>query len=117
MALKLTVREVDGVSVVSVDGRIGVGEEANSLRDTVKTLLANGKKKLVLNLQGVTLLDSAGLGTLVGVHHSVASSGASLRLCNLSGMLKELLQITRLLTVFEVSPNEADAVRTLSQSA
>jgi anti-sigma B factor antagonist len=117
VALKLTVRDVDGVSVVSVDGRIGVGEEANSLRDTVKTLLADGKKKLVLNMQGVTLLDSAGLGTLVGLHHSVASCGASLRLCHLSTMLKELLQMTRLLTVFNVSSSEAEAVQALSKGA
>jgi anti-sigma B factor antagonist len=117
VALKLTVREVDGVSVVSADGRIGVGEEANSLRDTVKTLLADGKKKLVLNMHGVTLLDSAGLGTLVGLHHSVASCGASLRLCNLSTMLKDLLQITRLLTIFDISASEAEAVSSLARNA
>lgn len=117
MALKINVRQVDGVSVVSLDGRIGVGEEANLLRDKVKTLLADGAKKVVLDMNHVTLMDSAGLGTLVGLHHSAHSCGASLRLCNLSGMLRELLQITRLLTVFEVSPTEADAVQALSKSA
>jgi anti-sigma B factor antagonist len=114
VALKITLREVNGVLVVSLDGRIGVGEEADSLRDRVKTLLADGKKKLVLNMNGVTLLDSAGLGTLVGLHHSATSCGASLQLCNLSAMIKELLQITRLLTVFHVSATEADAVRSLT---
>jgi anti-sigma B factor antagonist len=114
VALQITVREASGVSVVTLDGRIGVGEEANALRDSVKGLLANGKKKLVLNMGKVTLLDSAGLGTLVGLHHSAVSCGASLRLCNLTAMLRELLQITRLLTVFDVSATEAEAIRALA---
>lgn len=117
MTFKITSRDVDGVSVVVVDGRIGLGPEANSLRDNVKTLLANGKKKLVLNLAGVPMIDSAGLGTLVGLHHSAVSCGASLRLCNLTSMLREVLQITRLLTVFDVSATEADAVQALTKSA
>ena len=115
VALKIAVREVDGVSVVSLDGRIGLGEEANSLRDKVKALLANGTKKLVLNMGGVTMIDSAGLGTLVGLHHSAVSCGASLRLCNVGAMLKELLQITRLFTIFDISTTEADAVSSLSR--
>jgi anti-sigma B factor antagonist len=94
-----------------------VGEEANTLRDRVKSLLADGKNKLVLNLHQVTLVDSAGLGTLVGLHHSTASCGARLRLSNLSTMLKEVLQVTRLLTVFEVSASEEDAVRALAEDA
>lgn len=117
MALKLTVREVDGVSVVSLDGRIGVGEETNLLRDKVKGLLAGGKSKVVLNLDHVPLIDSAGLGALVGLHHSAAACGASLRLCHLSAMLKEILQITRLLTVFDVSATEDEAIRALSPGA
>jgi anti-sigma B factor antagonist len=117
MALKLALREVDGVSVVSLDGRLGVGDEANSLRDRVKGLLADGKRKVVLNMDHVALIDSAGLGTLVGLHHSAASCGASLQLCNLNAQLKELLQMTRLLTVFGVSASEADAVRALSRGA
>jgi anti-sigma B factor antagonist len=94
-----------------------LGAEANSLRDKVKALLANGSKKLVLNMGGVPMMDSAGLGTLVGLHHSAVSSGASLQLCNLTAMIKELLQITRLITIFDVSATEADAVRALSQGA
>jgi anti-sigma B factor antagonist len=117
VALKITVREVNGVSVVSLEGRIGLGEEANLMRDRVKTVLASGTKKLVLNMGGVAMIDSAGLGTLVGLHHSAISCGASLRLCNLGAMLKELLQITRLFTIFDISASETDAVRALSQSA
>ena len=117
MALKLSSREVDGVTVLALDGRIVLGEETNSLREKVKGLLAEGKRKLVLDMNNVTLIDSAGLGTLVGVHHSANTSGASLRLCNLGAKFRELLQMTRLLTVFEVSANEAEAVRSLSKGA
>ena len=77
-------------------------------------LLTDGKRKLVLNMNDVTQIDSAGVGALVAVHHSANSAGASLRLCRLGSKFKETLQITRLLTVFEVSDSEADAVRSLS---
>jgi anti-sigma B factor antagonist len=117
MALKISERDSNGVCVVVLEGRIGLGEEANSLRTKVKSLFERGKKKLVLNMAGVPMIDSAGLGTLVGLHHSAVSSGATLKLCHLTPMLTELLQITRLLTVFEVSTTEVDAVRSLSASA
>jgi anti-sigma B factor antagonist len=115
VALKITNREVDGVTVVALDGRVVLGEETNSLREKMKGLVAEGKKKLVLDLSNVTMIDSAGLGTLVGIHQSASSRGASLRLCNLGAKFKELLQMTRLLTVFEVSDNEAAAVSALSK--
>ena len=79
MALKMTNREVDGVSVVALDGRIVLGEESNALREKVKGLLAEGKKKIVLNMDNITFIDSAGLGTLVAAHHSAKGQGASLR--------------------------------------
>ena len=70
VALKMTTREVDGVSVVAMDGRIVLGEESNALREKVKSLVAEGKKKIVLNMDNITFIDSAGLGTLVAAHHS-----------------------------------------------
>ena len=79
MALKFTNREVDGVSVVALDGRIVLGEESNALRERVKALVAEGKKKIVLNMANVTFIDSAGLGTLVAAHHSAKSQGAALK--------------------------------------
>ena len=111
MALKITNREVDGVSVMALDGRIVLGEETNALREKVKGMLAEGKKKLVLNLANVSMIDSAGLGTLVSVHQSANSRGASLRLCNLGSRTNELLQMTKLVTVFQVSNTEADAIQ------
>src|SRR6266404_2419518 len=101
----MTNREVDGVSVVALDGRIVLGEESNALREKVKGLIAEGKKKIVLNMDNVTFIDSAGLGTL----------GAALRLCHLGSKFQEVLQITKLLTVFDVFNTEAEAVRSFAK--
>jgi anti-sigma B factor antagonist len=117
MALKITEREVDGVNVLALDGRIVLGDETIALREKVKGLLAAGRKKLVLDLKNVTLIDSSGLGALVTAHSSAKSSGATLRLCNLGAHTNELLQITRLVTVFEVSNSEAEAVRAMTSAA
>jgi len=117
MALKITNREVDGVAVLALDGRIVLGEETLSLREKVKGLLAAGKKKLVLDLKNVTMIDSSGLGALVAVYTSAKSAEATLRLCNLGSRSNELLQITKLYTVFEVSDTEADALRAMAKTA
>ena len=115
MALKIANREVDGVAILALDGRIVLGEETIALREKVKSLLGQGKKKLILDLKNVTGIDSSGLGALVAVHSSAKSDGATLRLCNLSSRTDELLQMTRLLTVFEVSNSEAEAVKSFSK--
>ena len=115
MALKITDREVDGVTVLALDGRIVLGEETSALREKVKGLLAEGKKKLVLNMDAVTVIDSSGLGALVAAYSSAKSGGASLRLSNLRSHSNQLLQMTKLLTVFEVSNTEAEAVRSFSK--
>ncbi len=114
MALKTTNREVEGVSVVALEGRIVLGEESNALREKVKSLLAGGKKSIVLNMDNVTYIDSAGLGTLVASHHSAKSQGASLKLSNLGSKFQEVLQVTKLLTVFDVYDSEAAAIRSFS---
>jgi anti-sigma B factor antagonist len=115
MALNITCGEVNGVAVVWLDGRIVLGEETVVLREKVKGLLGEGKKKLVLDLKNITFIDSSGLGALVAAHTSAKSSGATLRLCNLGTRNIELLQMTRLLTVFEVSNSEAEAVSFFSK--
>jgi len=115
VALKMTDREVDGVSVVALDGRIVLGEESNALREKVKGLINSGKKKIVLNMDNVTFIDSAGLGTLVAAHHSAKSQGAGLRLCYLGSKFQEVLQITKLMTVFDVYNTEAEAVASFSK--
>jgi len=106
----MTNREVDGVS------RGGPGRAHRPRRRIERAagkseeLLAEGRKKIVLNMDSITFIDSAGLGTLVAAHHSAKSQGASLRLCHLGSKFQEVLQITKLLTVFDVYKSEAEAV-------
>ena len=110
MAVQITNREVDGVTVVTLEGRIVLGEESHSLREKLKSLLAEGKKKIVLNVAAIKYIDSSGLGALVAAHYSAKTQNASMRLCNLGGKFYEVLQITKLLTVFDVYDSEAAAV-------
>jgi anti-sigma B factor antagonist len=110
VALKMTNREVNGVEVVALDGRIVLGEESNALREKVKSMIAAGKKKIVLNMNNITFIDSAGLGTLVAAHHSARTQGVTMKLCHLGSKFQEVLQITKLLTVFDVSDTESAAV-------
>src|SRR5579864_1844582 len=111
----MTDREMDGVTVLEIEGRIVLGEESNAFRERVKALLAAGKKKIVLNLAQVTYIDSAGLGTLVATFHSARSQGATLKLVNLGAKFKEVLQVTKLMTVFDTYENEAAAIQSFGQ--
>ncbi len=113
--MKMNVREVDGTGVVGIEGRIVLGEESAALREQVKQMLASGKKKIVLNMDGVTYIDSAGLGTLVASHHSARTQGASLKLSNLGSRFQEILQVTKLLTGFEVYDSEAAAIHSFAR--
>ena len=106
---------MNGVSVVELDGRIVLGEESNALREKLKSLTAEGKKKIVLNMDDITYIDSAGLGILVAAHCSAKTQGASLVLCHLGSKFQEVLQITKLVTVFEVCNTEAAAVASFSR--
>jgi anti-sigma B factor antagonist len=115
VALKITERDVDGVTVLALEGRIVLGEESNSLREKIKSLLGAGKKKIVLNMSNITYIDSAGLGTLVAAHHSAKTQGAGLRLSNLGAKFQEVLQVTKLLTVFEVFDSEPAAVQSFGK--
>jgi anti-sigma B factor antagonist len=111
VALRMTERDVEGVAVVDIEGRIVLGEESNSFREKVKGLLAGGKKKIVLNLANVGYIDSAGLGTLVATFHSARSQGATLKMTNLGTKFKEVLQVTKLMTVFDTYDNETAAIK------
>lgn len=101
MSLKVETRQLDGVTVVSCHGRIVLGEESAGMRDTLKRALTSSKH-LVLDLSGVNYIDSTGLGTLVGVYSSARGAGAEIKLAGLNQRLRDLLQITKLVTVFEV---------------
>jgi len=110
VALRMTDRQVGDADVLDIEGRIVLGDESNAFREKVKGLLAAGKKKIVLNLAQVSYIDSAGLGTLVATFHSAKSQGAILKLVNLGAKFKEVLQVTKLMTVFDTYDNEAAAI-------
>ena len=116
MNLKMSEKVVDGVTVLMVTGRVIFGDEASALRDKVKALLATSKK-LVLNLGGVSYIDSGGLGVLVSLYTSAKSAGGDIKLANLTQRVGDLLQITKLLTVFEVCEGEQKAIDSFKKSA
>jgi anti-sigma B factor antagonist len=109
MTLKMESHEVNGVTVISCHGRIMFGEEATALRDNLKQILGLSRK-IVLNLSDVSYIDSGGLGTLVGVYSTARSGGADIKLCGLGQRLRDVLQVTKLVTVFEAYDTEEQAI-------
>jgi anti-sigma B factor antagonist len=116
MQLKLTTRKVNDILVVNCDGRIVFGEESAELRDTVKKLLTR-QNQIVLNLGGVSYIDSGGLGTLVALYTTAHNAGGAIKLSNLTQRVGDLLQVTKLLTIFEVFDTEEEAVRSFREGA
>ena len=110
MDLNILNKQVGDISVVALKGRIVLGEGSSSLRERIKNLVGNGKKKIVLNMANVTYIDSAGLGTLVAAHVSAKKEGTALLLSDLGNKFHEVLQVTRLLTIFSVYTTEAEAI-------
>jgi len=110
VSVKLNVRQVGDVSVVDVAGRITLGEGSSALRDALRDLVSKGQNKILLNLGEVSYIDSSGIGELVSGFTSVTNSGGTLKLLNLTKRVQDLLQITKLYTVFDVHDNEAHAV-------
>jgi anti-sigma B factor antagonist len=107
-------RTVSDVTVLDLKGKMTLGEGDELLKDKINSLLASGKKKLVLNLEGVPYIDSAGLGEIVRTFTTVSRQGGSLKLLNLTKRIEDLLSITKLLTVFETFETEADAIKSFS---
>jgi anti-sigma B factor antagonist len=107
-------RQVGDVTVVDVSGRITLGEGSSELRDAMRDLVAKGNKKILLNLGDVTYIDSSGIGELVSGFTSVSNQGGQLKLLNLTKRVKDLLQITKLYTVFEGHDDEAAAIRSFA---
>jgi anti-sigma B factor antagonist len=110
MSMKLATREVNGVTIVDLSGKITLGEGGMTLREEVRKLLADGSKKIVLNLGDVNYIDSSGLGELVSAYTAVKNAGGELKLLNLTSKVRDLLVITKLVTVFDVKDDEASAV-------
>lgn len=109
--LYATIREVDAIVIVDLSGRISLGEGSALLRKTIRDLLDNGRSKILLNLGDVTYIDSSGIGELVSGFTAVRSREGELKLLNLTKKVHDLLQITKLFTVFDVHSDEGTAVR------
>ena len=110
MTMKASTRQVNGVAVVDMSGRITLGEGSVVLRETVRDLITKGEKKILLNLGNVTYIDSSGIGELVSAFTTLRNQGGELKLLNLTKKVHDLLQITKLYTVFDVKDDEAVAI-------
>ena len=112
--MEIAERTVSDITVLDLKGKMTLGEGDELLKDKINSLLAAGKKKLVLNLEGVPYIDSAGLGEIVRTFTTVSRQGGSLKLLNLTKRIEDLLSITKLLTVFETFDSEPDAIKSFT---
>jgi len=112
--MRASTRQVGAIAIVDISGRIELGEGSSVIRNTVKDLVAKGQKKILLNLGEVSYIDSSGIGELVSGFTTVTNSGGTLKLLNLNKRVKDLLQITKLYTVFDVHEDEASAIRSFN---
>ncbi len=116
MSMKATVRQIDSVTVVDLSGRITLGEGCSQLRELIRGEVTKGNKHVLLNLADVTYIDSSGIGELVSAYTAVSSQGGQLKLLNLTKKVHDLLQITKLYTVFDVHDDEAKAVSSFQKA-
>lgn len=111
MSLKIASRQVDGVTVLDFEGRIVLGEPTEAIRDTLQDLVSKGQKKILVNLGEVSYIDSSGLGALVRAYSTLTSQQGTLKLLNLTKKVHDLLQVTKLYTVFEIFNDESAAIK------
>jgi len=116
VSMKVTTRQVDGVTILDLSGRITLGEGSVQLRDAIRDLLAKGSKLILLNLADVNYIDSSGIGELVSAYTTVRNQGGELKLLNLTKKVHDLLQITKLYTVFDVKDDEASAIASYTRA-
>lgn len=109
--MTISTREVSHVTIVDVNGRITLGDETGQLRDTIRGLIAEGKKKIVLNLAQVDYIDSSGVGELVSSYTAVRNAGGDLKLLSLTKKVQDVLNVTKLYTVFDIKEDEFNAVK------
>jgi anti-sigma B factor antagonist len=111
VTMKASTRQVDGITIIDLSGRITLGEGSVVLRDTIRDSVGQGVKKILLNLGDVTYIDSSGIGELVSAYTTVRNQGGELKLLNLTKKVHDLLQITKLYTVFDVRDDETTAIQ------
>jgi len=112
--MKVSTRQMNQVTIVDLSGQIKLGEGSSVLRDTIKNLVSQGQKNILLNLGDVNYIDSSGVGELVAAFTSVRNQGGELKLLNLTKRVHDILQITKLYTVFQVMDDEAAAIAAFS---
>ena len=117
MALQIAEKQIEGVTVLDFVGRITLGDESNQVRTKIKEMLGKGKTQIVLDLAGVSYIDSAGLGMLMAGYTSAQNQGATLKLANLTKRFHELLNITKLVTIFDTYESVDDAVKSFAKKA
>ena len=117
MNITTSTRQVGGVTIVDISGRIELGEESAAVRNLVGDLLSEGNTKILLNLAGVEYIDSSGLGALVSAYTSVRKQGGELKLLNLTDKVSDIMEVTKLYTIFDIANDEATAVKSFDQSA
>jgi anti-sigma B factor antagonist len=117
MSVKINVRETPNAVILEATGRITLGPSGPSLQDGIRELLDSGHKNIILDLGGITFLDSSGLGQLVGSYATAVSRGGQIRLLNLNKRIYDLMQITKLYTVFAIYTDETTAVKSFEAAA
>ena len=110
MSLSIVSRSMDGVTILDLSGRITLGEDSVQVRNTIRDLIGKGQKNILLNMGNVNYIDSAGLGELVSAYTTATNQAASVKLLSLTKKVKDLLQLTKLYTVFDVFDDEASAL-------
>ncbi len=116
MSMKVSTRQVDGVTILDLSGRITLGEGSVQLRDATRDLLSKGSKNILLNLGDVNYIDSSGIGELVSAFTTIRNQGGELKLLNLTKKVHDLLQITKLYTVFDIKDDEASAISAFAKA-
>jgi anti-sigma B factor antagonist len=116
VSMKATIRRVDSVTVVDISGRITLGEGCAQLRELIRDQLTKANKRVLINLADVTYIDSSGIGELVSAYTTVSNQGGQLKLLNLTKKVHDLLQITKLYTVFDIHEDEAKAIGSFEKS-
>ena len=116
MALTIATRELDGVTILDLSGRITLGEGAVQLREAIRELIGKGQKKILVGLGDVNYIDSSGLGELVAAYTTATTAGGEMKLLSLAKRVHDLLKITKLYTVFETFEDEASAMGSFSHA-
>jgi len=116
MSIKIHIRETGGTAILDISGRLTLGEALGEFRDSIREALAGDRKNILLNLSEVSYIDSSGLGQLIGSYATITERGGQLKLLNLQKRVTDLMQITKLLTIFETYDNEAAALASFSKA-